>query len=75
VEGFEDEQKAYQYETDLITAIGSNYIPEIKDGPLTNMNLISHIINRQNVKKGEKHCHAKLTEKDVRNILHRLAQV
>lgn len=37
VKYFTDEMKAYHEEVELIKEIGSNFIPEIKDGPLTNM--------------------------------------
>ncbi len=72
--GIRDEQKAYDLETALITAIGSIYIDEIKDGPLTNMNLEQRVISRKNTPKGESHCHSKFTEKDIYDILTRLSQ-
>jgi len=39
VASFENESDAYDFEESLITEIGSNYIDEIKDGPLTNIRL------------------------------------
>lgn len=37
VKSFWSEQEAYDYEEKLISQIGSNYISEIKDGPLLNL--------------------------------------
>ncbi len=41
VKYFNNEKEAYEYETHLITLIGSNFIDEIKNGPLKNTCLIA----------------------------------
>jgi hypothetical protein len=52
IDHFESEQQAYDAETDLIESIGSDFITEVKDGPLTNI-LYGSIINGASPTKGK----------------------
>lgn len=47
IQYFDDEQSAYNFETNLISKIGSNFIFEIKDGPLKNTCLIAQPPNHK----------------------------
>lgn len=70
---FDDETLAYNDETELITLIGSNYIKEIKDGPLKNMLLTNNPPNHKGLSYEEIYgIERAIEEKEKRNVAQKL---